>query len=193
MEIGHVRYIPPHPEEPIRDYATRLSGQIDQAKPFALVGHSLGGILAVEIAKQLDPVCTILIGSIPISAQLPRHYSVLWKLGISRMAPVQFGKIAAMVFHRLTLRAKADRRLMRQVVLDGDNATIRWAMNAVIKWNNSIKPSPLFQIHGHRDRVFPINRCSPTHPIKGDHNLVITDPATINGILAEILLPYLDS
>jgi len=112
-EIAYVHYISPREDESLRDYAIRLSKQIDNTKPFALAGHSLGGIMAVEIANQLNPACTILINSIPVSSQLPRYYAMLWKLGVAKLAPVPFFKVAATIKHRLTLRSKADRRLMR--------------------------------------------------------------------------------
>ena len=54
----YIHWIPPKKKEPLGAYASRLIAQIDTAEPFVLIGLSLGGIMAVEIAKRYPPVCT---------------------------------------------------------------------------------------------------------------------------------------
>lgn len=187
----YVHWIPPLGHEPLADYAFRLTGQIDTTKPFVLVGLSLGGIMAVEIAKRTPPVCTILISSVPLSAQLPPLYKIAGSLKLNRLVPASIGKIAAIIKHSLTLPGAENRRLMRQVIRDGDNGFIRWALTAVLEWRNGTIPSPFFHLHGTRDEVFPIRRTHPTHVVaKGDHNFVLSVPETVNQFLHEILLPF---
>ncbi len=35
-----------------------------------------------------------------------------------------------------------NRKLMRQVIRDGNNHQIRWALNAVLEWHNDTLPHP---------------------------------------------------
>lgn len=189
-EARYIGWIPPLKNEPLPGYASRLTTQIDTTEPFVLIGLSLGGIMAVEIAKRLPPVCTILIGSVPLSSQLPPFYKLAGALKLGRLVPATLLKIAAIVKHNLTMPGAQNRRLMRQVIRDGDDRFIRWALNAVLQWQNDVLPQPLYHLHGTRDEVFPFHRTHPTHSIpKGGHMFLMSMPETVNQILLEILSP----
>lgn len=190
FEARHIHWIEPLAREPLPDYAFRLTQQIDTSQPFVLVGLSLGGILSVEIAKRIPPVCTILISSIPLSAQMPPYYKIAGALKLGRLVPATLLKIAAIAKHSLTMPGAQNRRLTRQTIWDGDNRFIRWGLNAVLEWQNEVVPQPLFHLHGTKDEVFPFHRTTPTHGIpKGGHMFLMSRPDTVNRILAEILSP----
>ncbi|MGN6647483.1 MAG: alpha/beta fold hydrolase, partial [Cytophaga sp.] len=46
VEIRHVEWIQPQPEESLKNYVRRLSAVIQTDKPFCLIGLSFGGIVA---------------------------------------------------------------------------------------------------------------------------------------------------
>jgi len=190
FEARYIHWIEPLANEPLPDYAFRLTGQIDTTEPFVLIGLSLGGILSVEIAKRFPPVCTILISSIPLSSHLPRFYKIAGALKLGRLVPATLLKIAAITKHTLTMPGAKNRRLIRQVIRDGDNRFIRWALDAVLEWQNEVLPQPLFHLHSTNDEVFPYHRTTPTHIIrKGGHMFLMSRPVTVNRILGEILSP----
>ncbi|HNC31654.1 MAG TPA: alpha/beta hydrolase, partial [Cyclobacteriaceae bacterium] len=60
--ISHISWIEPLPNESIEQYAGRLTEQIKSPDPI-LVGVSFGGMIAVEIAKQIKTNKIILISS----------------------------------------------------------------------------------------------------------------------------------
>jgi pimeloyl-ACP methyl ester carboxylesterase len=185
---AYIYWIPPHKDEKLNDYAGRLAEQIDHTKPFILVGISLGGILAVEIAKRYPPVSTIIISSIPVTAHLPKYYQLAHRLGLGKLVPASFLKMASAIKHSLTMRSPHNRKLMRDIIRSGDDHFIHWALNAVLEWDNSTIPQPLFHIHGTRDEIFPISLTKPTHIIpKGRHMLSISRPDTVNKIFREII------
>jgi pimeloyl-ACP methyl ester carboxylesterase len=189
-EPAYIHWIPPIKKERLSDYAYRLTQQIDTTEPFILAGLSLGGIMAVEIAKRIPAVCTILISSVPISADLPKLYRVAGALQLGRLIPASLLKLAAIIKHSIWMRTAAGRRLMRQVISAGDDRFIRWALNAVLKWKNTIIPQPLYHIHGSRDEVFPISLTTPTHIFpKGGHMFLITHPEAVDKFLREVLTP----
>jgi pimeloyl-ACP methyl ester carboxylesterase len=182
-----IHWIPPNKDEPLRDYALRLAGQIDTTQPFIIVGLSLGGIMAVEIAKRFPPVCTIIISSIPVSAHLPRYYKLAHWLRLNQLVPASFLKTASEIKHTLTMRSPANRKLMREVIRSGDDGFIRWAISAVLEWENTMIPQPFYHIHGTRDEVFPISLTNPTHIVqKAGHMFLMSQPEAINTILLEI-------
>lgn len=189
-EPSYIHWIPPLPKEELSHYALRLSDQIDSSQPFVLAGLSLGGIMAVDIAQKIPPVCTILISSVPSAAHLPKLYRLAGKLRLGRLIPATLLKLAALIKHSLFMRPAENRRLMRQVIRSGDHRFIRWALNAVLDWDNRNIPSPLYHIHGTRDEVFPIRLTTPTHVVrKAGHMFVVSHPETVNQFLREVLPP----
>ena len=191
FHIGFVDWIEPGEKESLPDYAFRLTEQIDTRQPFILVGVSLGGIMAVEIAKRLTPAATILISSIPVSAQLPAYYIAARHLRLAQLLPASFIKGASSFKRWFTREPAADKKLIRQMIRDGEPRFIKWALNAVLDWRNEEVPQPLWHIHGTRDEVFPIRFTRPSHTIhRAGHLLVISHAAAINGILGEILPSY---
>ena len=186
---SHIHWIDPFDNEKLSDYAFRLSGQIDQSEPFILVGLSLGGMMAVELAKRLDPVCTIIVSSIPVKAHLPRYFRLAGKLGLEKLVSPSFLKAATTAKHALTSQSAANKRLMYDIIRAGDDRFIRWAITAVLEWENKEVPQRLYHIHGTRDEIFPISLTRPTHIVeKGDHNFVVSQPEILNQILKKIIL-----
>ena len=64
-----------------------LSEQIDTSKDFHLLGVSIGGMLACEIADQLHPQSLIIISSASSKFDLPRRYTMLQKFPIYEIVP----------------------------------------------------------------------------------------------------------
>ncbi|MES1161164.1 MAG: alpha/beta hydrolase, partial [Bacteroidota bacterium] len=155
FRTSYVDWILPGNKETLPDYALRLTEQIEPTQPFVLVGASLGGIMAVEIAKRLAPVATILISSIPVSSQLPVYYTAARHLRLAQLLPTSFIKGASHFKRLFTRETGANKKLMRQMIRDGDARFIKWGLNAVLEWRNEVKPQPLWHIHGTRDEVFP--------------------------------------
>ena len=194
FQVRYVDWINPEKKEPLPGYALRLTAQIDLQQPFVLVGMSLGGIMAVEIAKRYPPVATVLIGSIPVSSHLPGYYTVAGRLRLADLLPPSFFKMTARLKRLLTREKNEDKDMIREVIRDGDPWFIKWGLKAVLEWRNEEIPQPFWHIHGTRDEVFPIWFTKPSHVIpKGGHMLVINHAAEVNRILAEILPHYLPS
>jgi pimeloyl-ACP methyl ester carboxylesterase len=190
FQMHFVQWITPEEKDTIPTYASRLLQQIDTTQPFALVGVSLGGIMAVEIAKIASPVATVIIGSIPVAAHLPRYYVTLGtSLGLLRVLPGSLFKRAARLKRTFTLESSTDKRLVLQMIDEADGDFLLWAMRAVLKWENKELPPSLWHIHGSRDIVFPIMLTRPSHIIrKGGHLFVMTHAEQVNGILQDILV-----
>jgi pimeloyl-ACP methyl ester carboxylesterase len=184
----HINWIPPHDKETLRAYALRLADQIDRSKPFVLIGLSMGGMMAVEIAKQFPPVCTILISSIPIAAHLPRYYKTAVKINATKLLPPALIKAAVRFKYALIRRPSPTRQLIYSMLEEGNDQFLKWAMVAVPQWDNDKVPYPFFQIHGTSDKVLPIRLTRPTHIIpNAGHTLIMSHPAIINTMLREIL------
>ena len=188
FEADYLDWIPFKKGEELEDYAVRLAEGIAPGEPFILIGLSLGGIMAVEIAKRRVPVCTILLSSVPLSGQLPSYFKIARWLPLLDLVPLSFFKSSAILKRMFTLESKEDKALILQMIREADASFIRWAMGAVVGWRNKVMPVPLWHLHGTRDEIFPIWLTRPTHRISGGgHLLVLTHAREVNTLLGEIL------
>lgn len=188
FEAVYLDWITPEKEESLPSYAMRLATNIDTTQPFALVGLSFGGMLATEIAKQYQPVATILISSVPVSGQLPGYFRAAAKLKLHKIVPISLLKSSAAAKRFFTAERSDDKKLLWQIINESDTSLIRWSMHAILNWQNDIVPQPVWHIHGTRDEVLPIRYTQPTHTIaKAGHMLVMTQADAVNQILSDVL------
>jgi pimeloyl-ACP methyl ester carboxylesterase len=188
FDAVYLDWIDPQPNESITSYALRLADNIDATHPFALIGLSMGGMIATEIAKQYHPQITILISSIPSSTHLPGYLKVAGKLRIHKLLPVSFVKSAAILKRSFTKETPEDKELLKQIIRDSDPAFIRWAMDAILKWKCEEPPAGFVHIHGTRDEVLPMRYTKPTHTIRnGGHLMVMTRANELNEIVNNCL------
>ena len=189
FETVYINYIKPLKNETLHAYASRLAEKIDSTEPFCILGTSLGGIMAIEISNSLNPVSTIIIGSVPVASQLPGYYRGISRMGIQKLVPGELYKISAIIKHYFSSSPAEDKKIHIGMIRDADPSFIRWGINAVLNWTNAQMPKNLIHIHGTRDEVFPYSYTSPTHTIrKGGHVIVITHAEEINQILGGILV-----
>ncbi len=181
-------WIQPLPHESLREYSHRMAEKIDRSEKFAIVGLSMGGMMAVEISNQLSPSRTILISSIPTSSHLPGYYKLGGKLHIHRIIPIAFLKNASVIKRFFTTETESDKQLLKEVIRESDPIFIRWAMEAIVNWKNDQVPPNLIHIHGTKDFLLPMRYTKPTHVIqKAGHMMVMTKGEEISRCLAEVL------
>ena len=183
-----LEWIDPLTKESLKNYALRMAAGIDTSEPFAVIGLSMGGMIITEIAREYKPAFTILISSVPASAQLPFYFKAAGKLRLHKMVPVSFVKSAAKLKRVFTKESNEDKTILRNIIQDSDNKFIYWAMDAILQWNGGQLASPYTHIHGTSDEVLPMRFTKPTHIIaKGGHLMVMNRAGEINAVLKEIL------
>jgi pimeloyl-ACP methyl ester carboxylesterase len=188
-EAIYIDWIPLLRNETLASYALRLSETIDTTQPFSLVGLSFGGMIAVEIAKQKTPVHTILISSIPSVRHLPYYFRIAGRLRLHRIVPVSLIRQAAVIKRFFTTETADDKRMLRTMIRKSDAQFIKWAMHAVLAWDNNDMPERLIHIHGTHDEILPNRFTKPTHVIeRGGHLMVMNHATEINKILETVLL-----
>jgi len=188
FEPVYLNWLKPGHRESVRDYALRLAEKINTAEPFILIGNSLGGIIASEIALQYSPQAVIIIASVPAATQLPGYYKSVGRLKIHKLLPGRLYIFSGILKQYLSRRGKEEKKVLVRMIRASDPGFIRWGINAVLTWENKEVPERLFHIHGTRDKVFPFKYTLPTHVVdKGNHVMVINRPQEINLILAAIL------
>ena len=146
-------WIPPACGETLPEYATRLAATIPQ-RPLVLGGVSLGGMLAYEMARHLQPSAVVLVASCRSSRRLRTllragRWLAPWVpcaavRGVQWLTP----PLAAML---LSLPQET-KRLCVTMFRDADAEFVRWALQAIAAWDPpSLEGIPVRHIHGDND------------------------------------------
>jgi len=191
INIIHVDWITPNKNESLVLYAERLSKVIDQSQPFALVGVSFGGMIAVEIAKILKPVTTIIISSTMLSAQLPALYRFAGKLGLLKLIPAKLLKSSNKLTQNYYFgtHSSNEKILLSKIIKDTDPYFLKWAIGSILSWKNETRPERIYHIHGTNDKILYTKDARPDFMIEnGTHFMVYQNAGEISGIIDQIVL-----
>ncbi|MGQ7856496.1 alpha/beta fold hydrolase [Pedobacter sp. WC2501] len=191
INIIHIEWINPVKHELLSAYAERLSKVIDKSQPFALVGVSFGGMIAVEIAKVLKPATTIIISSTMLSTQLPALYRFAGKLGLLNFIPARLLKSSNQLTQNYYFgtRSSSEKTLLSKIIKDTDPYFLKWAIRSILSWENKIKPARIFHIHGTNDKILYSKTAKPDFVIEnGTHFMVYQNAKEISGIIDKLLL-----
>lgn len=170
-----IDWISPLKNERLENYALRLRHQIPENNP-TIVGISFGGMLTVELAKNNPDVKAIILSSNKTKKEFPFYFKA------GRYIPVyKWG--SASISKKITLRFssilggtnKEENKLIRQIILDSDLSFVRWAISAILNWENNTIPANLTHIHGSADKLLPIRYVKPDHVIEGGTHVMTLD------------------
>ncbi|KRT14269.1 hypothetical protein ASU31_19845 [Pedobacter ginsenosidimutans] len=187
----HIDWITPNINESLASYAQRLSSVIDLSQPFALVGVSFGGMIAVEIAKLLNPTTTIIISSTMLSAHLPALYRFAGKLGLLKFIPARLLKSSNKLTQNYYFgtRSSSEKTLLSRIIKDTDPRFLKWAIGSILSWSNKIKPKNIYHIHGTNDKILYSEIAQPDFIIEnGTHFMVYQNAEEVSGIINRVIL-----
>ena len=185
FETIYLNWIAPLPEESIANYAQRLAGQINKSENFILVGLSFGGLIATEIARIIPPHKLVLISSVTTRKALPLQLRLAGLFNVEKLLPYKSlqkpGRFLNYAFSPLDTES---RQIIHDMVVNADPNFIKWAIKAVLHWKNNEKPANLLQIHGDKDKIFPVkNAKSAIMMHGGGHFCVYSHGAVIRSLI----------
>jgi pimeloyl-ACP methyl ester carboxylesterase len=176
-ELRHIPWLRPEKKENIESYAKRMAESFREKNP-VLLGVSFGGMIGIEIARQIPLEKLFLVSSIKSSAELPNWMKVVGKMQLNKFLPVRSFKFTERVDNdRLGVSNEEEREMVRAYRRSADFVYINWAVNQVLNWRNDWLPDNLIHIHGDKDRMFPIKKISATHVIPNGTHLMIYNRA----------------
>ena len=181
-----IRWIKPDEQESLSDYCKRLTSQIDPADGIVLIGISFGGIVAQEISKHIRVDKVIIISSIKGPTELDWKLTLVRCLRLHFLAPSRFLKWSNLITadYFFGTQSKAESDLLKQIIKDTDRSFIRWAITAIMRWDNSPLEKNLVHIHGSNDRIFPIGQIrNPIVVDGGGHFMIVNRAKEISELL----------
>ncbi|MFA6057123.1 MAG: alpha/beta hydrolase [Taibaiella sp.] len=176
----------------IATYARKFIPLIDTANPFNIVANSMGGIITMELVKNIHPEKIILISSVKCREEMPwrlrqLRYSSLHKLlpGKGFIAGVQYGSR----FIKEINKTPGVRKTVIQMAKNNPPDFLYWCVNAIVKWNGKRDyRKDIIHIHGTKDAMFPYRNIRNAVPIiNGTHNMLLTRKEEITALLIQHL------
>ena len=196
-------WIDPLPAETLEDYSIRLAEAIRTelatrpSAPVVVCGVSLGGMVAPYVARHLDAVGCVLLGSIRGPKEFPKWCYLDWwfirhcfPIRVVRMFLLQLGaKLLLLVpgLKRRFVEFEVGQQMTEMPTLRFAGLSrmmFDWAYRRREEPEETIFSGPTLQVHGTRDPLLPIRWTNPDIRITGGaHTLTLTHPKEINEII----------
>ncbi len=176
-ELRYIPWIRPHKKESIHGYAKRMGEHIKE-KSAVLLGVSFGGMMGIEIAKQIPLQKLIIVSSIKSVNELPSWMKTAGKLKLDKIVPVSLHKYTEKIGNaRLGVSTKEEKEMVRAYRKNADLVFVNWAITQILNWKNDWQPDNIIHIHGDKDKIFPVRKINPTHIVKDGTHMIIYNRA----------------
>lgn len=188
-EVVPVDWVEPGETDTLQSYSQRLILQYNIIPNSIVIGNSMGGMIAVEIAKAIPLEKVILISSIDSVTEAPRYFRFFKSFPIYKLIPASvFTSMTFLIEPMFGKMKKQDKALFRDMLAKSSPTFIKWAMSAILSWDNRTVPANTYQVAGDKDLVFPYKKIKEAIIVKGGTHIMIFDKAKeINEILMRIL------
>lgn len=177
LNITYINWISPSKNESIENYSSRLLEQIPSKEPI-LIALSFGGMIAIEIAKQIETKKLILISTAKTKYEIPLYYRLFGKLSLDNFLSAKLLKQSNFITNFIFgTNSNSDQGILNQMLLETDPIFLKWAINKILNWSNQFFPLNCYHIHGSTDRLLPINFVNCDYTIKNAGHLMIINRA----------------
>ena len=134
--VTFIKWLTPNENEEIEKYVKRLLDQIKSTKPI-LIGLSFGGLIAIEVAKQIEVQKVILLASAKIRNEIPFYFRVAGYLKLHKPIPAWALKKSGFITNWIFgAESTFDKELLKQILVDTDPKLLKWAIHNIVKWQN---------------------------------------------------------
>jgi pimeloyl-ACP methyl ester carboxylesterase len=183
---------PLHQKEAVSAYAQRLCERLPapNGQPLFVLGLSLGGPIAVELAKQRSDIQLILLSTSKQNAETPSLFKLARRLPLYRFVPIWYTHyIVPLMMRWAGIGNREDSALLGAMFRAHSAAHFAWGRRAIVHWENQELPAKYWHINGDKDHIFNSALPHVTHRIAGGtHNMVLDRAEAV----AAILLPLLE-
>jgi pimeloyl-ACP methyl ester carboxylesterase len=186
-----IKWIPPLPNETLGNYAARLKGQfIHDANPF-IIGLSLGGMIAVEIAKSIPSAKIIIVSSAKTKQEIPFYWKIFLNLPVYKILSPSLIKHSSVIQqYFLGAHSNLCKQYLKEAMRNADIKFYKWAIEAILTWQNKTVPSNIVHIHGKKDKLLPYGLVKPDIPVAGGgHLMIIENAGKVSVLLKRLFLP----
>ena len=194
VDFEVIEWVPPLANERLKDYALRLAEKIRDKENFILLGVSLGGIVAQEIARVYPPKKLILISTVKSHHEIPFYLRLMQAIPFYKIFPAEtlksMGKLARRILGGTN---NIEGKQMREMIEDANPKFVKWAIHEVIHWRFDFTCINSVHLHGTSDILFPKFFIKKAKFLKGgSHIMIFTMAEEVNVFIANELKKNID-
>jgi len=146
-EVIRGDWIEPGKIDILATYAQKLIYQYHITENSVIIGNSLGGMIAVEIAKIILIDKAILISSIKSIYETPWYFPLFRTLPVYKLIPGDlFSKLGFLIKPIFGKMEGGSGRLFNDMLAKSSPVFLKWAMGAVLHWDNKTIPANIYHI-----------------------------------------------
>lgn len=188
-DVTPVDWIIPNQFDTLTTYAQKLIHQYNITPDSVVIGNSLGGMLAIEIAKQVRLNKVILISSIKTKGEAPAYFKVFRAIPLQKAIPGNLvRKMGRLLQPLLGRMSEQDAWLFTDMLEKSSPQFLHWAMNAALYFDNDVVPDNVYHITGDKDLIFNYKKMVNPTIVKGGTHIMVFDMAKqVNKLLKGIL------
>jgi len=187
-ELKVIQWLEPLPRETLYRYAKRMREEITTENPI-LMGLSFGGMMCIEIAKQIPVSKIILISSIKSSLELPTWMKTVAWLKLNKILPVGSSKLTEPFQNRMLGASSVEEKtIASQYRKNANKKYVSWAVKQALNWKSDFQHPRIYHIHGDNDKMFPISKIKATYTVKdAGHFMIMNRADEVSDCINEIL------
>ena len=188
--IHYIEWMEPGDARSLEEYASLLADQIDTSRYYVIVGVSFGGMVGLEISRNLHNPNLILISSAKTAREIPIKYKTARVLPLHHvMGEKLLRNTSGKDFMYKDIMDPKNRQLYRQMLIENGAGFLKRQVDMIVRWKNREYDPGILHIHGTEDRVLPARRIENAVWIEGGtHKMVINHPDTLCDIIDNYLL-----
>ncbi len=193
--IHYLDWIPAQKSRSLQEYAALMANEI-RTDNNIIIGSSMGGMVTVELARQIKPMAAVLISAPVGRHEFPRVLKVFDMLKIHRaITPNQIMKISKLADLFMGFKNDEQRALFYEMLKGNGPDFLHFSVNAVLGWKNKEAPDcPFIQILGTQDRLFKKEKIKEAICIEGSGHFTAYEKAQevseiINNYIEKNILP----
>jgi pimeloyl-ACP methyl ester carboxylesterase len=189
--VHHLDWIPHGSSQTLSEYATLMANRI-QTEHNVIVGSSMGGMVTVEIAKQINPLGAVLVSAPTGRHEFPRSLKTLRALKLHRaLNASQVMRISKLCDLFMGFKTEQQRSMFYDMLKGNGHEFLHFSVGAVLEWENTTPPPvPFIQILGSEDRLFSKNKIRDAHIIEGSGHFTAFEKGKE---VSEIIVQWADS
>ncbi|WP_347841075.1 alpha/beta hydrolase [uncultured Draconibacterium sp.] len=185
----HITYSIPEKGWDMSAYARELAKQIDTTKNYSIVGVSLGGMLATEMADFLNPEKVIVISSAKNRKEFPGRYRFQKVIPIHRLVPGFAIKTGARILQPIVEPDRnKDKETFKSMLKSKNPVFLKRTTTMILTWERTSNNKQIMHIHGDNDKTLPARFVHFDYLVEdGSHMMALTRGDMISELINEIL------
>ncbi len=179
----------PNKNDTMQGYAQKFISQINQNKPYCLLGVSFGGMLCTELAHIIKPHKTFIVSSAKHKYELPWFLRLLGKIKLHKLLSERYHR--KMAYHGKWFIGFGTAYIPEFLGMVNSMTAnyFTYCINTIVTWKRASITAKIIHLHGTSDRLLQFKNTTPNYSIvNGGHAMIVFNASDINNIIEKELI-----